>query len=294
MGFQDALYKLNLSYNSEDAVEFADRSMELISYFAIEASSSLAQERGKYETYENSLWDKGIFPVDSIELLSKQRGAEFLDQDTTTTLDWETLKEKVKKNGMRNSNVMAIAPTATIANITGVSQSIEPTYQNLFVKSNLSGEFTVVNPFLIQELKKEDLWDDVMLSDLKYYEGSLSNINRVPEKIKDKFKTAFEVEPKFIVESASRRQKWIDQAQSLNLYIANVDGKKLDITYRMAWLKGLKTTYYLRSMGATSTEKSTVEKSNLNAVKKVDEKNNVSGLAPSACSILDPDCEACQ
>jgi ribonucleoside-diphosphate reductase alpha chain len=294
MGFQDALYKLNLSYNSEDAVEFADRSMELISYFAIEASSSLAQERGKYETYKNSLWDKGIFPLDSIELLSKQRGAEFLDQDTTTTLDWETLKEKVKKNGMRNSNVMAIAPTATIANITGVSQSIEPTYQNLFVKSNLSGEFTVVNPFLIQELKKEDLWDDVMLSDLKYYEGSLANINRVPEKIKDKFKTAFEVEPKFIVESASRRQKWIDQAQSLNLYIANVDGKKLDITYRMAWLKGLKTTYYLRSMGATSTEKSTVEKSNLNAVKKVDEKNIVSGSAPSACSILDPDCEACQ
>ena len=294
MGFQDALYKLNLSYNSEDAVEFADRSMELISYFAIEASSSLAQERGKYETYKNSLWDKGIFPLDSIELLSKQRGAEFLDQDTTTTLDWETLKEKVKKNGMRNSNVMAIAPTATIANITGVSQSIEPTYQNLFVKSNLSGEFTVVNPYLIQELKKEDLWDDVMLSDLKYYEGSLANINRVPEKIKDKFKTAFEVEPKFIVESASRRQKWIDQAQSLNLYIANVDGKKLDITYRMAWLKGLKTTYYLRSMGATSTEKSTVEKSNLNAVKKVDEKNIVSGSAPSACSILDPDCEACQ
>ena len=294
MGFQDALYKLNLSYNSEDAVEFADRSMELISYFAIEASSSLAQERGKYETYKNSLWDKGIFPLDSIELLSKQRGAEFLDQDTTTTLDWEILKEKVKKNGMRNSNVMAIAPTATIANITGVSQSIEPTYQNLFVKSNLSGEFTVVNPYLIQELKKEDLWDDVMLSDLKYYEGSLANINRVPEKIKDKFKTAFEVEPKFIVESASRRQKWIDQAQSLNLYIANVDGKKLDITYRMAWLKGLKTTYYLRSMGATSTEKSTVEKSNLNAVKKVDEKNIVSGSAPSACSILDPDCEACQ
>lgn len=294
MGFQDALYKLNLSYNSEDAVEFADRSMELISYFAIEASSSLAQERGKYETYKNSLWDRGIFPVDSIELLSKQRGAEFLDQDTSTTLDWETLKEKVKKSGMRNSNVMAIAPTATIANITGVSQSIEPTYQNLFVKSNLSGEFTVVNPYLISELKKEDLWDDVMLSDLKYYEGSLANINRVPEKIKNKFKTAFEVEPKFIVESASRRQKWIDQAQSLNLYIANVDGKKLDITYRMAWLKGLKTTYYLRSMGATSTEKSTVEKSNLNAVKKVDEKNIVSGSAPSACSILDPDCEACQ
>ena len=194
---------------------------------------------------------------------------------------------------MRNSNVMAIAPTATIANITGVSQSIEPTYQNLFVKSNLSGEFTVVNPYLIEELKNKELWDDVMLSDLKYYEGSLSQINRIPEEIKEKFKTAFEVEPKFIVEAASRRQKWIDQAQALNLYIANVDGKKLDITYRMAWYKGLKTTYYLRSMGATSTEKSTVERSNLNAVDS-EKGEQVAVQAPQACSILDPDCEACQ
>ena len=293
MGFQDALYKLGISYNSEEAVEFADKSMELISYFAIEASSELASERGTYQTYEGSLWDQGIFPIDSINLLSQQRGKEFLDQNTETTLDWDSLKEKVKKSGMRNSNVMAIAPTATIANITGVSQSIEPTYQNLFVKSNLSGEFTVVNPYLIEELKNIQLWDDVMLSDLKYYEGSLTQINRIPEDIKEKFKTAFEVEPRFIVEAASRRQKWIDQAQSLNLYIANVDGKKLDITYRMAWYKGLKTTYYLRSMGATSTEKSTVERSNLNAV---DSENgeNVAAQAPSACSILDPDCEACQ
>ena len=294
MGFQDALYKIGISYNSDEAVEFADKSMELISYFAIEASCELARERGTYETYKGSLWDQGIFPIDSIELLSKQRGKEFLDQNTETTLDWKVLREAVKDVGMRNSNVMAIAPTATIANITGVSQSIEPTYQNLFVKSNLSGEFTVVNPYLIEELKKQELWDDVMLSDLKYYEGSLSQINRIPEDIKDKFKTAFEVEPRFIVEAASRRQKWIDQAQSLNLYIANVDGKKLDITYRMAWYKGLKTTYYLRSMGATSTEKSTVERSNLNAVDSNKEVQVAAGKAPQACSILDPDCEACQ
>ena len=293
MGFQDALYKLGISYNSNEAVEFADRSMELISYFAIEASAELAKERGTYESYEGSLWDQGIFPIDSIELLAEQRGKDFIDQNTDTTLDWEALRAVVKDTGMRNSNVMAIAPTATIANITGVSQSIEPTYQNLYVKSNLSGEFTVVNPYLIEELKKESLWDDVMLSDLKYYEGSLSQINRIPEHIKEKFKTAFEVEPRFIVESASRRQKWIDQAQSLNLYIGNVDGKKLDVTYRMAWYKGLKTTYYLRAMGATATEKSTVDRSTLNAVETKQEQN-VAAKAPQACSILDPDCEACQ
>ena len=293
MGFQDALYKLGISYDSKEAVDFADRSMELISYFAIEASCDLAKERGTYETYKGSLWDNGIFPLDSINLLAEERGKDFIDQNTDKTLDWDKLKDKMSKQGIRNSNVMAIAPTATIANITGVSQSIEPTYQNLFVKSNLSGEFTVVNPYLIEELKKEGLWDEVMLSDLKYFEGSLKQINRVPEHIKNKFKTAFEIEPKFIVESASRRQKWIDQAQSLNLYIANVDGKKLDITYRMAWYKGLKTTYYLRSMGATATEKSTVERSSLNAVQK-NQEVQAATQAPSACSILDPDCEACQ
>ena len=293
MGFQDALYKLGISYDSKEAVDFADRSMELISYFAIEASCDLAKERGTYETYKGSLWDNGIFPLDSINLLAEERGKDFIDQNTDKTLDWDKLKDKMSKQGIRNSNVMAIAPTATIANITGVSQSIEPTYQNLFVKSNLSGEFTVVNPYLIEELKKEGLWDEVMLSDLKYFEGSLKQINRVPEHIKNKFKTAFEIEPKFIVEAASRRQKWIDQAQSLNLYIANVDGKKLDITYRMAWYKGLKTTYYLRSMGATATEKSTVERSSLNAVQK-NQEVQAATQAPSACSILDPDCEACQ
>ena len=294
MGFQDALYKLNIPYNSEEAVNFADESMELISYFAIQASAQLAEERGTYESYKGSLWDQGIFPLDSIKILAEERGADFIDQNTDAKLDWKKIRDQVKKHGMRNSNVMAIAPTATIANITGVSPCIEPTYQNLYVKSNLSGEFTVINPYLVEELKKEQLWDDVMIADLKYSEGSLANINRVPENIKNMFQTAFEVEPKFIVESASRRQKWIDQAQSLNLYISNVDGKKLDNTYKMAWYKGLKTTYYLRAIGATSTEKATVDKGSLNAVETNREENMAASQAPKACSILDPDCEACQ
>ena len=294
MGFQDALYKLNIPYNTDEAVNFADESMELISYFAIQASAELAEERGTYESYAGSLWDQGIFPLDSIKILAEERGADFIDQNTDAKLDWKKVRDQVKKHGMRNSNVMAIAPTATIANITGVSPCIEPTYQNLYVKSNLSGEFTVINPYLVEELKKEQLWDDVMIADLKYSEGSLANINRVPENIKNMFQTAFEVEPKFIVESASRRQKWIDQAQSLNLYISNVDGKKLDNTYKMAWYKGLKTTYYLRAIGATSTEKATVDKGSLNAVETNREENMAASQAPKACSILDPDCEACQ
>ena len=294
MGFQDALYKLNIPYNTDEAVNFADESMELISYFAIQASAELAEERGTYESYAGSLWDQGIFPLDSIKILAEERGADFIDQNTDAKLDWKKVRDQVKKHGMRNSNVMAIAPTATIANITGVSPCIEPTYQNLYVKSNLSGEFTVINPYLVEELKKEQLWDDVMIADLKYSEGSLANINRVPKNIKNMFQTAFEVEPKFIVESASRRQKWIDQAQSLNLYISNVDGKKLDNTYKMAWYKGLKTTYYLRAIGATSTEKATVDKGSLNAVETNREENMAASQAPKACSILDPDCEACQ
>ena len=294
MGFQDALYKLNIPYNSEEAVNFADESMELISYFAIQASAELAEERGTYESYAGSLWDQGIFPLDSIKILAEERGADFIDQNTDAKLDWKKVRDQVKKHGMRNSNVMAIAPTATIANITGVSPCIEPTYQNLYVKSNLSGEFTVINPYLVEELKKEQLWDDVMIADLKYSEGSLASINRVPENIKNMFQTAFEVEPKFIVESASRRQKWIDQAQSLNLYISNVDGKKLDNTYKMAWYKGLKTTYYLRAIGATSTEMATVDTGSLNAVETNREENMAASQAPKACSILDPDCEACQ
>ena len=299
MGFQDALYIQNIPYCSDEAVEFADRSMELISYNAIYASTELAKERGAYESFEGSLWSKGILPKDSLEILSENRGSEYLNVDRSETLDWKTLRKKVIKDGMRNSNVMAIAPTATISNITGVTQSIEPTYQNLYVKSNLSGEFTIVNPHLVKKLKEIDLWDDVMINDLKYFEGSLSEISRIPDDIKKLFSTAFEVEPRYIVESASRRQKWIDQAQSLNLYIGNADGKKLDITYRMAWYSGLKTTYYLRSIAATSTEKSTVQQGKLNAVSSdvsQDTKQELGAAAPipEACSLDDPDCEACQ
>ena len=299
MGFQDALYMQDIPYCSEDAVTFADRSMELISYYAINASSDLAKERGTYKTYEGSLWSQGIFPKDSIKILKENRGEDYINVDETETLDWEELRKKVKKQGMRNSNVMAIAPTATISNITGVTQSIEPTYQNLYVKSNLSGEFTIINPHLVEKLKELELWDDVMINDLKYYEGSLAQIGRIPDEVKNLFMTAFEVEPRYIVESASRRQKWIDQAQSLNLYIANASGKKLDVTYRMAWLLGLKTTYYLRSLAATTTEKSTVKQGALNAVSASTETTNSQELGepapvPDACSIDDPDCEACQ
>jgi ribonucleoside-diphosphate reductase alpha chain len=309
MGFQDALYRLRLPYGSDAAVEFADRSMEAISYYAIDASSKLAKERGSYPSYSGSLWSRGVLPIDSLKLLRQERGEQYLDVDYSTTLDWEKLRSKVQINGMRNSNVMAIAPTATIANITGVSQSIEPTYQNLYVKSNLSGEFTVVNPFMVHDLKSLGLWDKVMVNDLKYFDGSLKSIQRVPEELKQLYATAFEVEPRWLVDAASRRQKWIDQAQSLNLYIAGASGKKLDITYRMAWLRGLKTTYYLRALGATSAEKSTVEGSRLNAVSAsmapapaaaapAGGTDDFTGLqaadVPLACSIDDPDCEACQ
>ncbi len=293
MGFQDALYKIDVPYASDDAVAFADQSMEAISYYAIESSSELAVERGSYSSYEGSLWSQGIFPLDSLDILIEQRGADYIDVNKEQTMDWAALKAKVASQGMRNSNCMAIAPTATIANITGVSQSIEPTYQNLYVKSNLSGEFTVVNPYLVRDLKARGLWDKVMVNDLKYYDGSVQSIDRMPEDLKAKYSNAFEVEPRWLVDSASRRQKWIDQAQSLNLYINNASGKKLDVTYRMAWYKGLKTTYYLRSLAATGTEKSTVESGTLNAVS--------SGVTtaqpapvPQACSLDDPDCEACQ
>ena len=301
MGFQDALYMQDAPYCSDEAIEFADRSMEVISYYAIHASSELAKERGTYPSYDGSLWSQGIFPKDSIDILEKNRGSEFIKVDRSETLDWDKLRAKVKKDGMRNSNVMAIAPTATISNITGVTQSIEPTYQNLYVKSNLSGEFTIVNPHLVRKLKAIDLWDDVMINDLKYFEGSLSEISRIPDDIKKLFSTAFEVEPQYIVESASRRQKWIDQAQSLNLYIGNANGKKLDLTYRMAWYSGLKTTYYLRSIAATTTEKSTINQGSLNAVSaqaeqvpEVPHELGAPAPVPEACSLDDPDCEACQ
>lgn len=282
MGFQDALHELNICYESNQAVDFADLSTEYLSYFAISASSDLAKERGSYASFEGSLWSKGVLPIDSISYLNKYRGI-YLNQDDSQTLDWNSLRDKVRKQGMRNSNVMAIAPTATISNICGVSQSIEPTYQNLFVKSNLSGEFTVVNQYLVNDLKKLDLWDLVMVNDLKYFNGSLQKIDRIPLNLKKKYATAFEIDPNWLIDAASRRQKWIDQGQSLNLYIANPSGKKLDQIYKTAWLRGLKTTYYLRSLGATGTEKSTVDRGTLNAVAI----NNV-------CSIDDPSCESCQ
>ncbi len=291
MGFQDALYRLGIPYASEEAVEFADRSMEAVSYYAISASCDLAAERGSYSTYAGSLWSKGILPIDSIALLEKERGG-FLQQDRSTTLDWDALRERVKRQGMRNSNTMAIAPTATISNICGVSQSIEPTYQNLFVKSNLSGEFVVVNPFLVRDLKARGLWDEVMVNDLKYYDGSVQPIDRVPDDLKRLYTTAFEIDPRWLVEAASRRQKWLDQAQSLNLYMAEPSGTKLDNLYKLAWVRGLKTTYYLRSMGATHMEKSSV----VEPVEGSEPMEGGAGMeaAPKACSILDPDCEACQ
>ncbi|MDC5466711.1 ribonucleoside-diphosphate reductase subunit alpha [Acinetobacter baumannii] len=316
MGFQDALYEMGMAYGSDEAVNFADESMEVISYYAIQTSSDLAVERGAYSTFKGSLWDQGILPIDSLEIVAKSRPERMFEVDRTQRLDWDSLRAKVQKDGMRNSNVMAIAPTATISNICGVSQSIEPTFQNLYVKSNLSGEFTVINPYLVRALKERGLWDTVMVNDLKHFEGSVQKIARIPEELKAIFATAFEVEPRWIVDAASRRQKWIDQAQSLNLYISGANGKKLDITYKMAWLRGLKTTYYLRALGATSAEKSTINTGALNAVKpatveaaapaaapvveakKPDavEEDGFTQAAPvpMACSIDNPDCEACQ
>ncbi|MDC5477509.1 ribonucleoside-diphosphate reductase subunit alpha [Acinetobacter baumannii] len=315
MGFQDALYEMGMAYGSDEAVNFADESMEVISYYAIQTSSDLAVERGAYSTFKGSLWDQGILPIDSLEIVAKSRPERMFEVDRTQRLDWDSLRAKVQKDGMRNSNVMAIAPTATISNICGVSQSIEPTFQNLYVKSNLSGEFTVINPYLVRALKERGLWDTVMVNDLKHFEGSVQKIARIPEELKAIFATAFEVEPRWIVDAASRRQKWIDQAQSLNLYISGANGKKLDITYKMAWLRGLKTTYYLRALGATSAEKSTINTGTLNAVKpatveaapaaapvveaKKPEAVEEDGFTqaapvPMACSIDNPDCEACQ
>lgn len=289
MGFQDALYKLNIPYASQEAVEFADRAMEIISYYAIQASTELAEERGVYSSYEGSLWSQGILPIDSIENLKAYRG-QYLDMDTSKTLDWDKLRERVKMVGMRNSNVMAIAPTATISNICGVTQSIEPTYQNLYVKSNLSGEFTVVNPYLVRDLKALNLWDEVLVNDLKYFDGSVQKIDRIPESLKKKYATSFEIDAKWLIEAASRRTKWIDQSQSLNIYIDKPSGKRMDEVYKMAWLKGLKTTYYCRALGASDAEKSTISRSKLNAVQAMNQATN----EPKMCSIDDPECEACQ
>ncbi|HKO87988.1 MAG TPA: ribonucleoside-diphosphate reductase subunit alpha [Burkholderiales bacterium] len=288
MGFQDCLHKLRIPYASQEAVEFADRSMETLAYYAYWASTELAEERGRYASYRGSLWDRGILPQDSLDLLAKER-AGYVEVDRSTTMAWDQLRKRIKQYGMRNSNCLAIAPTATIANIVGVSASIEPTFQNLYVKSNLSGEFTVVNDYLVADLKGLGLWDEVMIADLKYFDGNLARIDRIPAELRQLYATAFEVDPSWLVEAASRRQKWIDQSQSLNLYIANASGKKLDETYKLAWLRGLKTTYYLRAMGATHAEKSTVKAGALNAVS-----SDMAGAEPKFCSIDNPECEACQ
>jgi len=322
MGFQDALYELRIPYASEQAVEFADKSMEAVCYHAYWASTELARERGKYSSYKGSLWDKGVLPLDTLELLAKERGgystgegpsaSPYVQVDRSATLDWDALRKKIAKDGMRNSNCVAIAPTATISNIIGVDASIEPCFGNLSVKSNLSGEFTVINHYLVRDLKRLGLWDDVMVMDLKHFDGSLRPIDRVPQEVKALYATAFEVEPVWLVEAAARRQKWIDQAQSLNIYMAGASGKKLDDTYKLAWLRGLKTTYYLRTTSATHAEKSTVQSGRLNAVSSGSAPSGMSALDAAAaaaasqmnaaapatdikfCAIDDPGCEACQ
>ncbi len=297
MGFQDCLYQLRLPYASFEAVEFADRSMEAVCYHAYWASTELAAERGRYSSYRGSLWDRGILPQDSLELLREARGGH-LEVDMSSTMDWPALRGRINEHGMRNSNCVAIAPTATISNIIGVDASIEPSFANLSVKSNLSGEFTIVNEYLVSDLKKLGLWDDVMVMDLKHFDGSLHPIDRVPDDLKRLYGTAFEVDASWLVEAGSRRQKWIDQAQSLNIYMAGASGRKLDETYKLAWLRGLKTTYYLRTTSATYSEKSTVAPGALNSVSNTQAATSSAAVEPASdirfCSIDNPDCEACQ
>jgi len=301
MGFQDCLHLRHTPYASDAAMAFADTSMEAVCYYAYWASTELAAERGRYSSFAGSLWDKGILPQDSLKLLLDQRGG-YVEVDMSETMDWAALRSRVKQFGMRNSNCVAIAPTATISNIIGVSASIEPNYQNLFVKSNLSGEFTVVNEFMVRDLKKNGLWDNVMVSDLKHFDGSIGKIDRVPQELRGLYATAFEVDAKWLVEAGARRQKWIDQAQSLNIYMAGASGKKLDECYKLAWLRGLKTTYYLRTLAATSAGKSTGKGGELNAVSAsgglgaMGKAAAGEGAAEEAkfCSIDNPECEACQ
>ncbi|MBH56602.1 MAG: ribonucleoside-diphosphate reductase subunit alpha [Planctomycetaceae bacterium] len=308
MGFQDALFKLGIGYSSDAAVEFADRSMEAISYYAIQASSDLAGERGTYSSYVGSKWDRGMLPIDSLELLEQQRGIH-IDVDRSATLDWDGLRKKLAENGMRNSNVMAIAPTATISTIVGVCQSIEPIYKHLYVKSNLSGEFTQVTSDLVEELKGRGLWDSDMVEALKYYDGSVQDIERVPADLKARYHTAFEVGPEWIIKCAARRQKWIDMGQSLNLYLAEPSGKKLHNMYMAAWEQGLKTTYYLRTLAATQVEKSTVDINKFGVqprwmksqsasadieVNREDAAQELPATAVTSACSLDDDCEACQ
>ena len=300
MGFQDALYKMKLSYASDEAITFADRSMEVISYYAILSSSQLAKERGPYISYEGSKWSQGHLPIDTLDVLEKERGG-YLNVDRSSTMDWSIVRESVKQNGMRNSNTMAIAPTATISNISGVAQSIEPAYKHLYAKSNLSGDFTVVNTHLVDDLKSLELWDDEMLDDLKYFDGSIQEIDRIPEALKKIYMTAFDIEPKWLIECASRRQKWLDMGQSLNLYIGAPDGRKLSDMYFFAWEKGLKTTYYLRSLSATQVEKSTIDINRRGLQPRWMKNKSASGDIQinrgtnlPQCKIDDPDCESCQ
>jgi ribonucleoside-diphosphate reductase alpha chain len=298
MAFQDALYKLGISYASQEAVEFADRSMECISYYAILASTQLAAERGTYSSYSGSKWQRGILPIDSIALLEQERGTP-VEMDRSVSMDWTPVREAVKLHGMRNSNVMAIAPTATISSIVGVSQSIEPTYKNLYVKSNLSGEFTTINESLVNDLKQLDLWNADTVEALKYFDGSLQELPFIPEHIKQRYLTAFDIEPSWLIECASRRQKWIDMGQSLNLYLFNPSGKKLHEMYLFAWNKGLKTTYYLRTLAATQVEKSTVDINKWGIQPRWMKNSSPSSAiqverdTPNVCS-LEGDCEACQ
>jgi ribonucleoside-diphosphate reductase alpha chain len=300
MGFQDALYKLRISYASEAAVQFADRSMEVISFYAILASTELAAERGTYLSYKGSKWDRGLLPLDTIDLLEQERG-EPVGMDRSSSVDWTPVREAVKKHGMRNSNTMAIAPTATISNIIGVSQSIEPSFKNLFAKGNLSGDFTVINNWLVDDLRELGLWDEKMLGDLKYMDGSVQEIDRIPLHLREIYRTSFEIDPTWYVECASRRQKWIDMGQSLNLYIAAPNGRKLSDMYMNAWEAGLKTTYYLRSTAASTIEKSTLSTrprwtKRPTEGQQDDKMEMVARPATEvkACSILDPGCEACQ
>jgi len=308
MGFQDCLHLMRLPYASQEAVSFADQSTEAVCYYAYWASTELANERGAYSSFKGSLWDRGILPHDSLDLLAQERGS-YLEVDRSQTMDWSALRQRISRFGMRNSNCVAIAPTATISNIIGVSACIEPTFQNLYVKSNLSGEFTVVNDYLVRDLKRLGLWDEVMISDLKFFDGSTARIDRIPAELRAIYATAFEIDPSWLVEAASRRQKWIDQAQSLNIYMAGASGKRLHDTYTLAWLRGLKTTYYLRTLGATSAEKSTTDRlGQLNAVSadgagmqagfsysaSATLSSSPSAEAPQFCAIDDPECEACQ
>ncbi len=295
MGFQDCLHEMRVPYASKDAVEFADQSMEAVAYYAYWASTDLAEERGRYSTFDGSLWSKGILPQDTLKMLAEERGG-YVEVDASETLDWTPLRERIRRHGMRNSNCLAIAPTATIANIIGVSASIEPNFQNLYVKSNLSGEFTVTNEYLARDLKKLNLWDEVMIADLKYFDGSTAKIDRIPPEIRTLYATAFEMDPAWLVEAGARRQKWIDQAQSLNIYMGGASGKKLDETYKLAWKRGLKTTYYLRTLSATSAEKSTGRGGELTSVPA---NGGITGsleesAEPKFCAIDDPTCEACQ